>query len=187
MHRISGEMGDNDKRNSYRPFGTSEHKPAFSEYAHLSATNRDFVLKIHESDPARNITSPSHLPDQSDKNHHSSIAKKAGGAPQAEALKPCLRPDCKQVIVDIKRTQEKNQQDREFILKESKRLVVELERVQTSIEQSESDHKQFTQDSSHVEGVLFELNEALSRLERLKAEQEKEKEELNNKVHFVNL
>eukprot|EP01041_Mallomonas_annulata_P017920 gene17920-36603_t len=171
------------KKVAYLPFGTPIHgKHPYSEYAHLAAANRDFALEITTSVIPPEIN-PKAEPDDAllSPTSRKKAAAALNGLQSSGELKPCARSDCKEVSRKITDAQEKNQNERELILRESKRLVAELEQIDQVIQMTDSEQKQYVLENSQIEKNLSQLGEALKALEKTKQEQQQERDELNNK------
>jgi len=200
------------------PFGTPFHgKHAYSEFAHLTAQNKDFAMHINNegstekdmlstihsnfSDVSEPKSKPGKLPKSSDKDKRKdkdesrkekdlppSLMKKmlVSDLQSEEGLKPCMRPECKDVISAIIVSQEKNRKERERITAESKHLISEIQQVEQLCALTDSEQKLCISEGAQLEKNLIQLGARKDTLERTKQEQAKERDELNNKVNLSN-
>mmetsp|Transcript_36104 Transcript_36104/g.36782 ORF Transcript_36104/g.36782 Transcript_36104/m.36782 type:complete len:499 (-) Transcript_36104:130-1626(-) len=168
------------RKKVYLPFGTPIHgKHPYSEYAHLSGENRDFAVQITTPQVPRDPKflfdiAPTVAPTKK-------IVAKEQPIGDGTA-KPCIRPECKEVIRKIGEAQDRNMRERDHILAESKRLLTELDQSEQILSMIETEQKQLTLDSSQLEKTLAQIGESFKNLEEQKREQQQERDELNNKV-----
>lgn len=174
------------KPKKYLAFGTANHKLAYSEMVHLTPENRSFAIQMASSDTSKDIkpvedeedvpASPKHKI----KTLGSSSINESG-----EKIKPCMRPDCKDVIRKIADSQERNSIERDKILKEMKKLIAELEQTEQFILLTEGEQKQLTLENNQIEKTYLKLGEKLKTLEKKIIEHHQERDELNNKVMMI--
>ena len=167
------------------PFGTPQHgKHPYSEFAHLSVSNKAFALQIASSGEDQQFFMPPILKETNKPTTSPSIKKLfVPDMPQAEeGVKPCMRPECKEVMRAILESQERNRREREGILEESKALVAEIQQTEQLILLAESEGKVCLAEGAQIEKSLAQLEGIKDELERQKHEQAKERDELNNKV-----
>lgn len=174
------------KPKKYLAFGTANHKLAYSEMVHLTPENRSFAIQMAASDTSKDIKPVEDEDDApaSPKHKIKSIGSSAVSE-SGEKIKPCMRPDCKDVIRKISDFQERNSLERDRILKEMKKLIAELEQTEQFILLTEGEQKQLTLENNQIEKTYLQLGEKLKGLEKKTIEQHQERDELNNKVIFL--
>jgi hypothetical protein len=203
-HHLSDESQEQDPQTSssllspstkkYYPFGTPNHgKVAFSDVAHLSPQNIQFVVHLTNEDnkdkqqssqdklfSSRSLTSMKKMPSLV-----SEVADLSGieGMPESEkGIAPCTRADCKEVILSIIDIQNKNQLERDDIVQECEKMIQLHQQLEEETALIESDNKRMITEGSILELRMKTLHNRLVKSQTTKDNLDHDRDELNSKV-----
>lgn len=182
-------------RKKYYPFGTPNHgKVPFSDVAHLSPTNIQFVVHLTSD---HNDNQDTNQVTNLEKSNRLNNSKKMTSLPSADVgdlaslsgipesekgIAPCTRNDCKEVILSIIDIQKKNQLERDEIVHECEKMIALHQQLEEEAEMIESENKRSITEGNILELRMKTLQNRLIKSQTAKATLDHERDELNSKV-----
>ena len=180
-------------KKKYYPFGTPDHgKVAYSTISHLSPENIQFACQL----ASQNLEIENKQFNKYEKNKLISMKKvpivsipdpdlsSIEGMPESEkGIAPCLRADCKEVILSIIEIQNKNQIERDEIVSECEKMIQLHQQLEEESSLIESDNKRMILEGNILELRMRTLSSKLVKNETIKGSLDHERDELNSKVN----
>lgn len=191
----SSSVNSRTSKKKYYPFGTPNHgKVPFSDVAHLSPTNIQFVVhltgdqnKTHDITEGNNLEKSNRLNNSTKKLILPEISDLSSieGLPESEkGIAPCTRNDCKEIIMSILDIQKKNQIERDEIVHECEKMIALHQQLEEEAGMIEAENKRSITEGNILELRMKTLHNRLIKSQNAKATLDHERDELNSKVSY---